>query len=113
MGILKKIGFLLTSFFVIIFASSAHAALSQDIGQIAELYVNETGQIAIKLSGGFLNAIATNQCPANNGYAGNTTANNAFKAALLTAKAMGNNVRVSILSCDGTWFRIVDVYILQ
>ena len=105
-----------TILFLVMFVSSwtpSAFAYTQDTGTILELYTADNGAIAIKLSGGFPSAAVNNPCPGNNGYAGSSTANNALKAALLTAKLLASNVRVTLTGCDGIWYKITDVYILN
>lgn len=94
------------------FIHSATPTLSQDIGKISTLYVSIDGDMAFILTGGFPNAIATGQCPGNNGHAGLlTTADPAFKSAILAAKAAQQTVRVTISGCLGGWFKVMDIYV--
>lgn len=91
---------------------SFSAPFSQDIGKISTIFVSTNGDMAIILTGGFPNAVATNQCSGYKEYAGiSTTADPAFKSALLAAKAAQQTVRVTVSGCLGGWFKILDVYI--
>lgn len=96
-----------------VLSGTALAGTSQDSGHITELYTSSTGSIAILLDGGFPNSVAAGQCTTANGFAGNTTADNALKATLMTAKATGATVLVSTSGCDasGYWLKITEVYI--
>ena len=81
-------------------------------GVISELYIDEAGNIAVKLNGGY--PTASGECPGNNGWAGNTSADPTMKSALLAAKATGNTVSLSISGCDSvssTWLKINAVYV--
>lgn len=114
MGTCRNVALLLALAFGASHVPTAQAAIySQDMGRISDLYVSESGTVAIVLDGGYPNANAEGQCPTNNGYAGNLTASPALKAALLSAKASGSVVQVTIIGCDsgGAWFKIVDVHI--
>ena len=104
------------SLIVFIFTLTFHGyafAYSQDTGTISQLYATPGGAIALKLSNGFVHANETGQCLANNGFAGlsATNASAYFKDALLAAKSFGKQVTVSISGCEGSWFKISDVYI--
>lgn len=94
-------------------SATGHAA-SEDVGTIGDLYTNPAGAIAIRLSNGFQNAISAGECATSNGYAGLMAADPVIKAALLTAKAGGQSVRVIISGCEssGAWWKISAVYIL-
>lgn len=92
---------------------NVYAAYSQDVGKIAELYVNDSGNIAVRLDGGFPNAIAAGQCSIGYGWAGRVAANSTLKAALLAAKSTGSSVTITTLGCEtgSDWLKILDVYI--
>lgn len=85
-------------------------AYSQDTGKVGTIYTSLDGGISFTLVGGFVNAIATNQCPSNIGYAGNASASNVFKAALMTAKGSDLPITVTISGCEGSWFHVLDIY---
>jgi hypothetical protein len=110
MPIIKRSLLLLAGMLI---SSAAVAGVSQDSGHITQLYVSDSGTIAILLDGGFPNSVAASQCPTANGFAGSTTANNSLKAALMTAKATGSAVAVTTQGCDanGGWIKITEVYI--
>lgn len=91
---------------------SAQAGWSQDSGRIAQLFATPDGAIAIALDNGFPNAIAAQQCPAGDGqWAGVATSNAAFKGALMLAKSAGSQIVVTTLGCEGSWLKIIDVYV--
>jgi hypothetical protein len=54
----------------------------------------------------YVNAVASNQCPSNNGWAGHAEADPVLKSAILAAKASGIQVTVTIDGCLGRWFKI-------
>ena len=89
------------------------AAGTEDIGTVVELFTTPTGGIAIHLSNGFPNAVAAGECTTSNGWAGHLTADPVLKAALLSAKATGQTVRVAISGCEGSgaWWKIEAVYL--
>ena len=90
---------------------AATAIYSQDTGIIEKMYTNASGDIAITLQGGFQNAITTQQCPTNIGWAGNYSASNILKAALIAAKSSGLKITVTTAGCEGSsWFKIIDIY---
>lgn len=115
MLIKKSVFVVMLSGFMI--SQDAYGAYSQDSGKITELYANDSGGIAIHLENGFPNALSSAQCPSvsSNGswWAGNLTAKSSLKAALMTAKAIGSNVVITINGCEagGAWLKILDVYI--
>lgn len=85
----------------------------QDSGRISKFYVYGD-EVAIALDGGFPNAVASNVCPSSSGYfAGNKTPSKSMVAALMTARASGSKVFVTYGGCDGPWFKITDVYIVD
>jgi hypothetical protein len=110
---LKKKHMLVLAFFQLAGIAQVHAGYAQDSGKIVELYANDQGSIAIRLDGGFPNSVSSSQCPTSNGWAGNGTANNSLKAALMTAKATGSNVLLTTQGCDagGAWLKVVDIYV--
>lgn len=90
----------------------AHAApYTQDAGKIKTFYANASGGFALQLDVGFPNAQAGGQCTTNNGWAGNSTADPILKSTLLAAKASQQTVNVTIQGCDGSWYKIIDVYV--
>lgn len=96
---------------VLVLLNTSYAfAYSQDTGKIGTIYQSLDGGISFTMVGGFVNAISSNQCPSNIGYAGNATASNVFKAALMTAKGSDLPITVTISGCEGNWFRILDIY---
>lgn len=101
--------------FIILFIgcvfSSLALAYSQDTGTISRVYVSPAGAIAFKLESGFPKAIETNQCANSNGWAGLDSSAPVLKSAILAAKAAGNTVTATIEGCEGTWFKIKDIYI--
>ena len=94
----------------LLLATEGFAAKS-DEGRISELYTHADGRIAIKLDTGFPNAITANECPSGKVWAGNESANSSMKAALITAKASGSPVKVTISGCtnNGTWMKLIDL----
>lgn len=95
----------------LLLATEGLAASLSDEGRISELYANVDGRIAIKLDTGFPNAITANACPSGKVWAGSEAANNSMKAALITAKASGSPVKVTISGCtnNGTWMKLIDL----
>lgn len=93
-----------------VLSSASVFAYSQDTGKIATIYTSPDGVMSFTMVGGFPNAVSTNQCPGNNGWAGNSTASNVLKAALMTAKGSDLSITVTVSGCDGSWFRILDIY---
>ena len=92
--------------------STAIAAdYSQDTGIITKLYASAYGGIAVQIDTGFVDAITDNQCPTNNGWAGNNSADSVLKSAILAAKTTGEPITITTLGCDGGWIKIVDVYL--
>lgn len=88
------------------------AGYSQDTGKITNFYSNLNGDVGIQLDNGFHNANKENQCPNNNGFAGVAANANPFiKSALLSAKAANKTIVVTTYGCQGSWLKIVDMYI--
>lgn len=96
-------------------AGAATTPYSLDVGQIGTFHSSSAGNVAIILTGGFPNAVATGQCTSSNGFAGfvHTTSNSSLKATLLAAKMTGSNVQVVIAGCEqgGAWWKIIEVYV--
>ena len=95
---------------------SSGSFAAADEGVIAQLYTDSSGNLAVKLEGGFPNSIAANECSTanGNGWAGvATTVNSSVKAALLAAKASQSPVSLSITGCEagGAWLKITAVYV--
>ncbi|WP_104401911.1 hypothetical protein [Vibrio penaeicida] len=96
----------------ILFFGSANATpYSQDTNTVGKIFANPNGAIALQLNGGFPNAIRSNQCPGNNGWAGVATSDGVIKSMILTAKASGHKLTVTIQGCEGGWFKIKDLYL--
>ena len=93
---------------MLLFVSSFCSAYTQVSGTIEEIYVNETGAVAIKLDEGFTQQ-AINECATFNGYAGNRTADPALKSLLLAAYSSKSRVKLGVNGCDGNWLKITDV----
>ena len=92
--------------------TAARAGYSQDSGRITQLFMSTEGAVAVTLDVGFANAIATRQCPVNDGYwAGIIAADPLFKAVLLSAKSKGSTVVITTEGCEGNWFKIIDIYV--
>lgn len=105
------------SLFLLFLSEGCFSAYSQDSGMVAKFYSSVYGATAIQLSGGYANAVSTNQCPTANssGWAAiGASAPASMKAALLAAKVTGASVTVTIVGCSAdssSWFNIVDVYL--
>lgn len=99
------------TFTIFLFASTSVFGYSQDTGNVSRIYVTPGGSIAFKLQGGFPNAVETSQCLNNNGWAGHFTADPVLKSAILTAKATGYSIIVTLEGCEGRWFKVKDIYI--
>jgi len=105
--------------FVAIFCALAMSQIAlpasawiQDTGVITEMYVSASGSVAVKLTGGFPNAVADGQCPSYNGWAGvASTVDPNMKASLLMAKISESPVVLTISGCQGAWMKIVDMYV--
>ncbi|ALQ08176.1 hypothetical protein D172_008960 [Pseudoalteromonas sp. Bsw20308] len=97
----------------LIMISSSVMAGTGDVGKISELFVEDSGAMAIKLSNGFPKSIASSECPTNNGWAGVTIDSPELKSALLAAKATQSEVSVSIYGCtrSNAWFKVRSVYV--
>ena len=83
---------------------------------ISQLYTDSSGNLAVKLEGGFPNSVAANECSTanGNGWAGvATTADSGIKAALLAAKTSQSPVSLSITGCEagGARLKITAVYV--
>jgi hypothetical protein len=89
-----------------------HAAAG-DTGVISELYVDNTGAVAIKLKEGFTNSVNGEECTTSNGWAGVTIDAPELKSALLAAKATNSTVTVIIDGCaaNGAWFKLRAAYV--
>ena len=92
-------------------ASGFAYSYSQDTGKISRIFVNPAGAIAFKLEHGFPKAVETNQCSTNNGWVGLGSSDPVVKSAILAAKAAGDTVTATIDGCEGTWFKLKDIYI--
>ena len=57
---------------IALFISNLVHAATSDQGTIKALYVDESGNMAIKLNNGFPQAIASGECTTYNGWAGVT-----------------------------------------
>jgi hypothetical protein len=93
---------------------SSSSLAASDVGVITEFYTDDTGNVAVKLAGGFPNSEAANECATFNGRAGiSSTANPALKAALLASKSSQASVSLSIAGCalGGAWLRITAIYV--
>ncbi|MFT5594559.1 MAG: hypothetical protein ACI8SR_002950 [Oceanicoccus sp.] len=93
------------------FVSTASFAIT-DTGTISQLYVDASGEIAIKLKEGFSNS--SNLCANYSGWAGITIDSPELKSALLAAKVSQSTVDISITKCNethGSWLNIDSVYI--
>ena len=103
--------------FSIIFLFSSGSLFAQsysiDVGKVIDLYTEQSGKVAVRIEGGFVNANADGQCPTNNGWAGNYAADPFFKSVLLTARTTGKPARLVIQGCEagGGWLKIVSVYL--
>lgn len=84
-----------------------------DVGVISELYVDDSGGMAIKLNNGFPKSIASNECTTNNGWAGVTSDAPELKSALLAAKATQSTITVGLYGCtsNGSWLKIKTLYV--
>ncbi|BDU40662.1 hypothetical protein VINI7043_05025 [Vibrio nigripulchritudo ATCC 27043] len=91
--------------------SASAASYSQDTNTVKKVFANPNGAIALQLDGGFPNAIRANQCSRNNGWAGLSKSDDVIKSTILTAKASGMKLTVTIEGCEGSWFKIKDLYL--
>jgi len=98
---------------VLMLVSGFTLAASGDTGIISELYVDNTGAVAIKLKDGFTNSVNGQECTTNNGWAGVTIDAPELKSALLAAKATNSTVTLSISGCtaNGAWFNLRAAYV--
>ncbi len=102
-----RLWILLSSLFI---SHNIWAEHSFDTGQVARIYATPQGAIALKLNGGFPNAIKTDQCPINNGWAGLNTSEPVLQSVIIAAKSSGQPLTVSIKGCEGKWFKIREIY---
>ena len=98
-------------FAVLFLISTSVFGYSQDTGKVGRIYVTPAGLIAFKLVSGFPNAIETNQCVDNNGWAGHYAADPVLKSAILSAKTAGFSIIATLEGCEGRWFKVKDIYI--
>ncbi|PAJ71624.1 hypothetical protein CJF42_25735 [Pseudoalteromonas sp. NBT06-2] len=95
---------------VLLAFSGGALAYSQDTEGVSRVFVTPQGSIALQLKGGFPKAIETNQCQTNNGWAGLKTSDPVLKSVIIAAKSSGQKLTVTIEGCEGTWFKIKDLY---
>ena len=88
--------------------SASVNAYQQASGVIAELYVNQSGEVAVRLGGGFSSEVAS-ECPSHNGYAGNKVPDPILKSLLLAAYVSKSTVKIGVIGCEDNWLKIVDV----
>ncbi len=112
-GLNRALGKFCSYLAFLMFCAAAHAGASSDTGVLTMFYVDASGSVAIQLDGGFPGAVAAGQCATYNGAAGNTTADPALKATLLTAKATGQTIQIITQGCDagGAWLKVVAAYL--
>ena len=106
---MKKLIFVLLS---LAFSASASSGYSQDTGTIGRVYVNPNGSIAFILKGGFKNAEQSQQC-AGAVWAGVKNVDPIFKSSILAAYTSGKTITVTIQGCENTWYKILDIYLLE
>ncbi|TRY33403.1 hypothetical protein [Aliiglaciecola sp. M165] len=98
-------------FLSLLFSFHVYASYSQDSGIVSQVYVNPNGSIALKLESGFPNALSSNQCENNNGWAGLSASDPVVKSVIIAAKTSGQTLKVTIEGCEGRWFKIKDLYL--
>ena len=81
---------------------------TRQAAKISEFYVRDNGDIAIKLQGGFSDAVKQ-ECPSNNGYAGIRDSEPLIKSFILAQYAANREVHIGVSGCSGAWLRILDV----
>jgi len=84
-------------------------AYTQDTGKVTKVFADQSGNFAIQIDGGFVNARNMFGCNAAV-FAGGGPVDPAMKAIILTAKAAGTSVTVTLEGCIGGWFKMTDVY---
>ena len=89
----------------LIFFACSSSAYEQQTARIDEIYFHENGSIALKLDGGFSDAMKA-ECESFNGYAGSRTADDILKAFLLAQYAAEKEVKLGVDGCDGAWLKI-------
>jgi hypothetical protein len=103
---MKKLVFLL-----VILVSPHCFAAGHAAGTLKELFVSDSGSIALKLNEGFDPALINSECPTYNGFAGHSSPDPALKSALLAAFAANQNVKLCISGCNGSWLKVTCVYV--
>ncbi len=99
------------------FASTSHAALTGDVIEIQQVYVGSTGEFAIEATAIIANASADRDCASGATWAKSwagfgSTASDRMVSVILSAHAQNKRVNISTNGCEGSWHRIVNVYIL-
>src|SRR4051812_20798986 len=84
---------------------------TQDTGKIVQLYTSPSESVAIRLDGGFPNAVRSFTGCQSAVWAGFVGSKSAMTAALLSAQASGGQVTIAINGCLGAWFNILDIYV--
>lgn len=90
------------------------AEYSQDNGKISQLFVTPAGSLGFQLVGGkegIPNAVTKFSCTSGGGWIGHATMDSVFKSVILAAKASDSEVAVTIEGCEGSWFKVKDVYV--
>ncbi len=98
----------------VLFLSTNSYAYTQDSGKITNMFVTPTGTLGFKVGGGkqgIPKAASEYQCTSGGGWIGNSDMDATMKSVIIAAKMAGNNVTVTIQDCNGTWFKLKDLYV--